>query len=488
MGDERDPGLPIKLEPCSNTEFAPPPPSELVRETVRRARRMCEERALKLGMPRREFLLSSMGAATTLAALAACSDDSSNGTSGGTFEVPEEATIDPEAALEMLGSDQPIIDVQTHFLDDSPDVSDLSNLFLGFRPECDPEDPRACFTTDRWIEEVFGRSDTTMAVLSALPIPEGADPLSAEIMDAARRQLEEICDSEGRVLVQGHAQPNQGELQAKFDAMEEEAQRYPVVAWKTYTHAGTGWTLDDSAGEPIGEAFLAKVEEMGIDIVCVHKGFNLGLNDNPVFHQARDVGPAARNHPDLRFCIYHSGFETSVAEGPYDPDAPNDGVDLLIKSLEDNAIEPGGNVYAELGGTWRSVMQDPDTAAHVLGKLLLAVGEDRILWGTDSIWFGSPQDQIQALRTFQISEEFQERYGYPQLTDELKAKIFWRNAAQLHGIDVYRLTCDAAATDPASREEARRATRLSNATYGPKTAELSRRMFLAAHPWALPGS
>lgn len=28
----------------------------------------------------------------------------------------------------------------------------------------------------------------------------------------------------------------------------------------------------------------------------------------------------------------------------------------------------------------------PLEAAHVLGKLLLAVGEDRILWGTDSVW------------------------------------------------------------------------------------------------------
>jgi uncharacterized protein len=499
MGDERDPGLPIKLEPCSNSEFVPPPPSALVRETVRRARQMSEERALKLGMPRREFLLSSMGAATTLAALAACSNDASNGENGGTFDIPEEATIDPDAALEVLGSDQPVIDVQTHFLDDSPDVADLSGLFINLRDDCDEDDPRACFTTERWIEEVFGRSDTTMAVLSALPIPEGADPLSAEIMDAARRQLEELCDNEHRVLVQGHAQPNQGELQAHFDAMEEEAERYPIVAWKTYTHAGAGWSLDDSItdeslSQPLGEAFLAKVEEMhaggrGPNIVCVHKGLNLGLNDNPIYHQANDVGPAAAAHPDLRFCIYHSGFESSVSEGPYDPDAPNDGIDLLIESLEDAGVGPGGNVYAELGATWRAVMQDPDTAAHVLGKLLLAVGEDRILWGTDSIWFGSPQDQIQALRTFQISEEYQERYGYPALTEEIKAKIFWRNAAQLHGIDAYRLTCDAAAVDPAERDEARRATRLANRTYGPKTAELSRRVFLSAHPWAAsPGS
>jgi hypothetical protein len=38
-------------------------------------------------------------------------------------------------------------------------------------------------------------------------------------------------------------------------------------------------------------------------------------------------------------------------------------------------------------------------AAHGIGKLLAHLGEDNVLWGTDSIWYGSPQDQIQAFRT-----------------------------------------------------------------------------------------
>ena len=78
-------------------------------------------------------------------------------------------------------------------------------------------------------------------------------------------------------------------------------------------------------------------------------------------------------------------------------------------------------------------MRDPTAAAHTLGKLLTYVGEDRLVWGTDSIWFGTPQDQIQALRSFQISEELQERHGYPALSDELKAKIFGLNSAVLYG-------------------------------------------------------
>jgi hypothetical protein len=68
---------------------------------------------------------------------------------------------------------------------------------------------------------------------------------------------------------------------------------------------------------------------------------------------------------------------------------------------------------------------------HYWGKLLLHVGEDRMLWGTDCLWYGSPQPCIEAFRAFQISEELQEAYGYPALTPARKAKILGLNAARL---------------------------------------------------------
>ena len=132
--------------------------------------------------------------------------------------------------------------------------------------------------------------------------------------------------------------------------------------------------------------------------------------------------------------MYHSGFDVGPAEGPYSAD--NDyGVDRLITSMGASGIGAGENVYGELGSTWRFVMSKPTEAAHVIGKLLKHVGPDNILWGTDSIWYGSPQDQIESFRAFTISDEFQERYGYPALTPEVKAKIFGLNAARLHGLD-----------------------------------------------------
>ena len=83
-------------------------------------------------------------------------------------------------------------------------------------------------------------------------------------------------------------------------------------------------------------------------------------------------------------------------------------------SLAGAGIAPGANVYAELGSTWYLMLRRPVEAAHVLGKLLLAVGPDRIVWGTDSIWYGSPQPLIDAFRTFEIPERMQEEFGYPR--------------------------------------------------------------------------
>ncbi len=81
-------------------------------------------------------------------------------------------------------------------------------------------------------------------------------------------------------------------------------------------------------------------------------------------------------------------------------------------------------------------MREPDIAAHIIGKLVKHIGEKNVLYGSDCIWYGSPQDQIQAFRTFQISDEFQEKYGYAKMTSELRARILGLNAARPYGIDV----------------------------------------------------
>jgi hypothetical protein len=96
---------------------------------------------------------------------------------------------------------------------------------------------------------------------------------------------------------------------------------------------------------------------------------------------------------------------------------------------------PYKNVYAEIGTTFAStVITFPTVCAHILGQLLKFMGEDRVVFGSDAVWYGSPQWQIEALWRFQIPEDMRRKYGYPKLTEEIRRKILGLNSARLYGI------------------------------------------------------
>jgi hypothetical protein len=104
-----------------------------------------------------------------------------------------------------------------------------------------------------------------------------------------------------------------------------------------------------------------------------------------------------------------------------------------------------------------------------------------VLWGTDSIWYGSPQDQIQAFRTFQISSQLRDKHGYPEITPAIRANIFGLNALRIYPVpdDVLRkyVKNDRIATE---RDEYRAERHdPSFVTHGPKT----RREFLNLRAW-----
>jgi predicted TIM-barrel fold metal-dependent hydrolase len=231
-----------------------------------------------------------------------------------------------------------------------------------------------------------------------------------------------------------------------------------------YTHVpnSRGWFLDDHDPEGVqcGQAFLDVVREVGPRVVCVHKG----LGGNSKWSSPVDIGPAARANPDITFVVYHSGYE-APNEGPFTPETADAGVNRLIASAQAAQIGVNGNVYAELGSTWWNAMRDPTQAAHILGKLLTQFGDERVLWGTDSIWYGSPQDQIQAFRTFQIAPQFQDTFGYPELTDAAKRNVFGANAARVYRAEPVTNACRA---DPAALEEYRSAL-APKQSYGPET-------------------
>jgi hypothetical protein len=92
---------------------------------------------------------------------------------------------------------------------------------------------------------------------------------------------------------------------------------------------------------------------LGHPIVCAHKGVTLpGLGFDEQRADPKDVGPAAKNHPDITFIVYHSGYEVGYTESPYDPENPNPrGIVRLIRTVEQNDLK-GKNVYADLGVAW----------------------------------------------------------------------------------------------------------------------------------------
>jgi predicted TIM-barrel fold metal-dependent hydrolase len=246
-----------------------------------------------------------------------------------------------------------------------------------------------------------------------------------------------------------------------------------VSAWKTYTQygpGGKGYFLTDD----VGLRFIEKARALGVKNICIHKGLPFGARSYE-HSQCSDIGVVAKRFPDVNFLIYHSGFVSTVPEQAYDESGTRDGIDTLILSLQKNGVAPGANVYAELGSTWRFLMRDPSQAAHALGKLIKYVGPDNVLWGTDSIWYGSPQDQIQAFRTFQISPALRERHGYAEITPQLRAKIFGLSAAGVYGLSPAELK-KYTRRDAIARERTAYADNPQPhfATYGPKT----RRQFL----------
>ncbi len=473
--------LPVKLDSTSNGEFAPVPLDDSHRHANHLAREWASELARKLGQSRRAFLTTLSGAASTLLAFNAA--HASAGRDGGFFEISNEAKTDAALAAAELGKREFIFDVQGHFVNPTgawtkrlpPDAKPLR--FPSTR--CDlAKGPgeRAylnCIGPDQFVKDVFLDSDTDLMVLSFVPSTREDEPLTIEEATATRDIVDKLEGSQ-RLMLHGRVNPNQ-----KGDVEDmERLKDFGIVAYKTYTQWGPDgagfWMTDD-----VGVAFVEKARTLGVRNICIHKGLDFGPKSYE-HSTCRDIGPIAKQFPDMNFLIYHSGFVTSKPEGPYDPKR-TDGIDALVTSLQGSGIRPNSNVYAELGSTWRFLsMRDPDSAAHAMGKLFKYVGEDNVLWGTDSIWYGSPQDQIQAFRTFQISERLREKFGYPTITPALRAKVFGLNATKPYNLAADELKKFIQRDKVAqSRLEYAERPNPSFATHGPRT----RREFLNLRAW-----
>jgi uncharacterized protein len=424
---------PMFLRQLCTDEYTPLSYTPADLRVVRRTQDTMREVSLHRGVPVQALAGERSATAAGLRAL--------NQEYGHTFyDVPDAATMSEDDAIEHFAGDELVVDVQTHYM--APHSEQLfpcdwlRDLLRQVMPGWWRDlDQSHAWDLSYYLTNVYLRTETAVAVLTSSPGTTDLCPLFNDEIHATRTLVDNLAGA-GRLL--NHAVVH-AEMDTQREAMVEMAERYDPVGWKVYTMGAmleTGWTdpwyLDD---EKTGLPFLTRASELGVNLVCTHKGLSqFAENGDP-----RDVGPAAKAFPNINFVVYHSGYEFPVdgapGEGPYTEETADIGVNRLLKTMDDNQIGHGSNVYGELGSTWFSVIRRPVEAAHVMGKLIRTMGVDNVIWGTDSVWYGGSQPLIDAFRAFQIPDRMCEEFGYEKITAEDRAKILGLNAARVYGID-----------------------------------------------------
>ena len=430
--------VPIPTRLVSNEEFPPIPQTPAQRQVEDRIVAAADRLAPRLGLSRRQFLSRGTGMAASLLAM--------NSVFGRFFDVLPVEAADPAAFQERSGASVFIFDVQLHYVSAGYDPSNAEGsrrgavskgALLGLRRGSRRLNPKlesdrgtmADLSWENMIKEVFFDSETAIGLIST---PPGPYPQEAVVppkeMTHFRDEINRITQSR-RMLAHGLVSPQLG--QADLDFMDQQVATLKVDAWKAYTGAAAkgfehGWFLDD---EKIAYPMLEKVRKSGVRRFCVHKGLPLG----PIadYNHPRDLIKAAKDFPDIDFLVYHAGL-LNVSAGK-----PTGEVPWTTEFCQMVKQEGLKNIYMELGSTFgQLVTTNPTTCAHLLGQIIAAFGADHVLWGTDSIWYGTPQWQIDAFRRFEIPTALVEKHHYAPLTRGEKEQIFGLNAARVFGIDV----------------------------------------------------
>ena len=397
--------LPTRL--VSNEEFAPLPQTPAQRTVEQRILMDAGRLAPRLELRRRDFLRTSGGMACSLLAM--------NAVFGRFFDVLPVEAAEPAAFAERTGDPFLIFDVQLHYVSSGYDPANaeasrkgavskgsLLNLRKGSRrlnPKlASDRGTMADLGWENFVKEVFLDSDTAIGLIST---PPGPYPQEAVVppkeMTHIRDEINRITQSR-RMLAHGLVSPQLG--QTDLDFMEQQAATLKVDAWKSYTGAAAkgfdrGWFLDD---EKLAYPMLERARKLGVRRFCVHKGLPLG--PIPDYNHPRDLIKAAKDFPDIDFLAYHAGLLGVTAVKTSGEIAWTTDFCRMKKQ------EPGiRNIYMELGSTFgQLVTYDPTACAHLLGQVIDAFGADHVLWGTDSIWCGTPQWQIEAFRRFEIPQ------------------------------------------------------------------------------------
>ena len=429
--------LPIPTQVVSNEEYYPIPQTRKQQAVEHHLLEMAAKNARKRGVDRRQFLRSACGMATAFAAL--------NKVFGDYFTVEAAEMLDPAAAEEKK-TDYFIFDVQTHHVAvgrsrviTGVDLLDLRRSGATMNPELKKREPQADdLHLENYIKELFLDSETDMVVLSGVPaLNDDKNILPPDQMVKTRGWINQLTGSR-RVVSHGLISPDLAALNK--ERMQVQAEKLKIDAWKGYTGQGLGpnpegWWLDD---EKVCYPTLEYSRKLKVKNICIHKGLALGLFNEEHCHP-KDVVKVSKDFPDLNFLVYHSGFKSlpdalPAAEEGFKKNPRVPWVSDLCEMRKKNPHMR--NVYMELDSTFGMMaVTHPLLCAHVLGMIIEAFGAGHVLWGTDSLWWGSPQWQIEALRRLEMPDQLIKQFGYKPLTTEVKRQIFGLNAARVYGVD-----------------------------------------------------
>ncbi|RJR44912.1 MAG: amidohydrolase [Desulfobacteraceae bacterium] len=431
-----------RMRTCGGEDFRVPESG--LSAVFQRLRNIADRFGGPTGMSRRDFLKTQMGIAAFFLSM--------NQVFGHFFTVTESEAFEKGAAEERAAvlADQFIFDVQVHYVyENYPSPESLLSLRKaaeGWNHELKGKNPgKEDIQYENFVREVFQQSQTRIALLSNAPADDKKGWFISN--EQAIQTRERVNQKLGGRRLLAHAVFTPGQP-GWMDELDKAISLRPD-AWKGYTLGdprGTSkypWRLDD---EKLLYPAYEKMERAGIKNICIHKGllpsgYRRKLSERQIASAGvDDLGKAAKDWPDLNFIIYHSAIEKGI---PLQEDAAEfrktgriDWVTNLSEIREKYGVE---NVYAELGAVFATTcVAHPELCAGVLGTLIRGLGQDHVCWGTDSVWFGSPQWQIEAMRRIEIPENMQKQHGFKPLgtaDSPIRDLIFGENSARLYDIE-----------------------------------------------------
>jgi predicted TIM-barrel fold metal-dependent hydrolase len=437
---------PIPVQSVSSDEFMPASQSAKQREFEARVKEMGARTAKKLGMGRRRFFQTAAGMATAFLAM--------NDTYGPLFGVSRAEAQTPERADERAKrlSGQFIMDMHTHFLRPGTRIMGFvaqRNAVgkAGWNPAlAGKEQTIDDLMFQNYLKEIYLDSDTKVACISGAPseVPEDWF-LTNEMKALARADVNGLAKTKRMfshaIFTPGYDGWMEQIDHALKDLKPDSMKGYTIGDNSHKDLSKHPWRLDDAKlVYPAYEKFL----KAGIRNVCVHKGLFPPSVEKQFPHlleysDVRDVAKAARDWPQLNFIIYHGGYRWAgggKVEDAWSQFEQTGRIEWITDLAEIPAKHGVNNVYADVGQLFaQSTIADPRVSAVMMGQLIKGMGADHVCWGTDAIWTGSPQWQIEALRRLEIPDELQKKYSLKPLGPDdgpVKTAIFGGNNARLY--------------------------------------------------------